>query len=56
VKEIIAITCLALVFMHACQSEARVALPETQNLVIEAVVEKIGAAPRVGGGVYTIGF
>jgi hypothetical protein len=49
-KETIAIICLAVVFIHTCQSKARVAPSETQNLVIEAVVEKIGAAPGVGSG------
>jgi hypothetical protein len=53
-KETIAIICLALVFVHACLSKARVAVSETHNLVIEAVVEKIGAAPGVGSGVRAV--
>ena len=53
-KETIAIISLALVFTHACQSKARVALSETQNLVIEAFVEKIGSAPGVGSGVRAV--
>ena len=53
-KETIAMICFALVFIHACQSKARVAPSETQNLVIEAFVEKIGAAPRVGSGVRAV--
>ena len=53
-KEIIATICLAVVFIHACQSKARVAPSETHNLVIEAFVEKIGAAPRVGSGVRAV--
>jgi hypothetical protein len=49
-KETIAIICLALVFIHACQSKAREAPSETRNLVIDAFVEKIGVAPGVGSG------
>ena len=54
VKETIALSCLALIVIHACRSTARVAPSETQNLVIEASVEKIGAAPRVGSGVRAV--
>ena len=53
-KETISIMCLALMFIHACQSKARVPQSETQNLVIEAFVEKIGTAPRVGSGVRAV--
>ena len=53
-KETIAIICFTLVFIHACQSKARVAPSDTQNLVIEAFVEKIGAAPGVGSGVRAV--
>ena len=49
-KETIVTMCLAVVFIHACQSKARVAPSETHNLVMEAFVERIGAAPRVGSG------
>jgi hypothetical protein len=53
-KETIATICLAVVFIHACQSKARVAASETHNLVIDAFVEKIGAAPGVGSGVRAV--
>ena len=46
----LALISLTIVLTYACQSKARVALSETQNLVIEAFVEKIGAAPGVGSG------
>lgn len=49
-KEIIALIGLAIVLTYACQSKAHVAPSETQNLVIEAFVEKTGAAPGVGSG------
>jgi len=54
VKETISTICLALIFIHACQSKAREAVPETQTLVIDAFVEKIGAAPKVGSGVRAV--
>ena len=50
----IAIICLALVFINACLSKAREAPSETHNLVIDAFVEKIGAAPGVGSGVRAV--
>lgn len=53
-KETIATICLAVVFIHACQSKARVTSLKTQTLVMDAFVERIGAAPGVGSGVRAV--
>ena len=51
-KGTIAIIGLATVLIHACQSTARVA--ESQNIILDAVVEKIGHAPGVGSGFHAV--
>ena len=51
-KGIIVIIGLAFLLMHACQSKAEVT--QSQNLVIEGIVEKIGVAPGAGSGVYAV--
>jgi hypothetical protein len=43
---------LAILLSHTCQSSARV--PQSSNLVIEAIVTKIGKAPGVGSGFHAI--
>lgn len=49
-KETIAIFCLTFLLTHACQSRARVPQSQSENLVIDAIVQKIGVAAGVGSG------
>lgn len=53
-KETIAIIGLTIVLIHACQSKARVPQSQSQNLVLEGIVEKIGNAPGVGSGFHAV--
>jgi hypothetical protein len=54
VKESIAIIGLTIIMVHACHSNARVPENQSQNLVLEAVVEKVGEAPGVGSGFHAV--
>ena len=49
-KGTVAIIGLALLLIHACQSKARVPQSQSENMVLEGIVERIGVAPRVGSG------
>jgi len=49
-KGTIAVIGLTLALIHSCQSKARVPETRSPNLILEAVVEKIGEAPHVGSG------
>lgn len=53
-KGTIAIIGLTIVLIHACQSKARVPQSQSQNLVLEGIVEKIGNAPGVGSGFHAV--
>lgn len=53
-KETIALIGLTIVLTYACQSKARVPQSQSQTLVLEGIVEKIGDAPGVGSGLRAI--
>ena len=53
-KGTIAVIGLTLVAIHACQSKARVPTAQSQNLVLEGLVKKIGHAPGVGSGFHAV--
>ena len=50
----IAIIGLTIVLIYTCQSKARVPQSQSQNLVLEGIVEKIGNAPGVGSGFHAV--
>jgi hypothetical protein len=54
VKRTIAIIGLTIVLIHACQPKARVPHSQSQNLVLEGIVEKIGDASGVGSGFHAV--
>lgn len=53
-KGTIAIIGLTILLIHACQSKARVPEAQSQRLVLEGIVEKIGDAPGVGSGFHAV--
>lgn len=53
-KGTIAIIGLTILAIYACQSKARVLEAQSQNLVLEGVVEKIGKSPGVGSGIHAV--
>lgn len=53
-KGTLAIIGLTIVLIHTCQSTARVPQSQSQSLVLEGIVEKIGNAPGVGSGFHAV--
>ena len=53
-KVSIAVIGLTILLIHACQSKARAPQSQSQNMVLEGIVEKIGNAPGVGSGFHAV--
>ena len=54
VRRTIAIIGLTVLLIHACESRGRVPPSQSQNLILEGIVEKIGNAPGVGSGFHAV--
>ena len=53
-KGTIAIIGLTFVLVHACQSQVPSLQSQSQNLVLEGTVEKIGVSPGIGSGGFAV--
>lgn len=53
-KRTIVLTALTIVLIQVCQPKAQISHHQSQSLIFEAVVKKIGSAPGVGSGFHAV--